>query len=125
LYFVPPGGSGFYPPCQFHLITGLHCPGCGTTRCLSAFVHGDFAQAAAYNVVSLFLMPAATAWLFFGWFQVLRGRPFPVWFFTPLFLRWFVIMFLAFGVLRNLPLYPFTLLAPHTLTASVSRPAAE
>ena len=38
-YFPP--DAYFYVPCLFHLSTGLHCPGCGSTRAVSSFMHGD------------------------------------------------------------------------------------
>src|SRR4051812_46548263 len=57
LYFVPPGEGTFYPRCTFHTMTGLHCPGCGATRCLAALVHGEFRQAMAYNVYLVLLLP--------------------------------------------------------------------
>lgn len=115
LFFVPPSAGSYYPKCQFFTWTGLHCPGCGTTRCLHSLVHGDVAQAAAYNALSLVFIPTVVAWGFSGWFQVLRGRPFPKWFFTPMFCRWLIIIFLLFGLIRNLPFYPFTLLVPPPL----------
>ena len=46
LYFIPPVAGGIYPPCFFHWLTGLYCPGCGSTRCLHALLHGNFRQAA-------------------------------------------------------------------------------
>ena len=42
-------------PCLFHAATGLLCPGCGTTRSLTALVHGDFASAFAFNQLIYFI----------------------------------------------------------------------
>ncbi|MEJ2068687.1 MAG: DUF2752 domain-containing protein, partial [Deltaproteobacteria bacterium] len=44
LYFFKPGQSPIYPPCPFHLITGLYCPGCGSLRALHALFHGRFIE---------------------------------------------------------------------------------
>src|SRR5438270_4211793 len=57
LYCVPPVLGGIYPACLFHALTGLHCPGCGSTRCLHALLHGDLRQAAAWNVLLLLALP--------------------------------------------------------------------
>lgn len=36
-------------PCIFHLVTGFYCPGCGGTRAVKAFLHGDFAASFRYH----------------------------------------------------------------------------
>ena len=38
-------------PCVFHLITGLNCPGCGTTRMVLAFLRFDFKAAFSFQPV--------------------------------------------------------------------------
>lgn len=42
-------------PCLFHVATGLLCPGCGTTRSLTALIHGDLATAFAFNQLIYFI----------------------------------------------------------------------
>ena len=37
------------PPCPLRALTGLYCPGCGSTRTLHALLHGDLATAMAMN----------------------------------------------------------------------------
>ena len=44
-------------PCVFHLITGLQCPGCGTTRMLISLLKLDFRAAWHYNPVVLVMLP--------------------------------------------------------------------
>ena len=51
VYRFPPTEYSFYPRCYFNELTGLYCPGCGGTRCAYALLHGDLAQAAAYNLL--------------------------------------------------------------------------
>ena len=29
VFFADPATHSYYPPCLFHAITGLYCPGCG------------------------------------------------------------------------------------------------
>lgn len=48
---------GFGIPCVFHLITGLNCPGCGTSRMLLALLKLDFGRAFSYNRVMFVLLP--------------------------------------------------------------------
>jgi hypothetical protein len=41
-------------PCAFNHFTDLQCPGCGTTRALSALVQGDVATAFNFNQLIFF-----------------------------------------------------------------------
>ena len=45
-------------PCPFRLITGLPCPGCGSTRAWIAFLHGDVEAAVAANPFAVVLCSA-------------------------------------------------------------------
>lgn len=109
LAFVPPTESAFYPKCQLHTLTGLHCPGCGTTRAMHAALNGRVLQSLAYNALPWVALPVV------GIVLLLRSRH-PresagrnVW-------PWVIgATLLLFGILRNLPWHPFTLLAPHEI----------
>ena len=49
--------TGFGIPCVFNLVTGLQCPGCGTTRMLASLAKLDFKAAWHYNPVVLLMLP--------------------------------------------------------------------
>ena len=117
LYRIPPTEGSFYPHCAFHSLTGLHCPGCGATRCLYALLHGNLAQAAAYNALFLALLPLLLTWVGWMWGCALLGRPLPVLRIPPWVFRALLLLMIAFWIVRNLPFPPFTLLAPHQLSA--------
>jgi len=117
----PPGEASYYPRCQFHQLTGLHCPGCGMTRAAHAALNGQFSQALAYNLLAPVFLPVVAVsilWSLWSWAwggtdrrPTRRPGRWTKW--TP----WvFFGVLLTFWVLRNLPVYPFTLLAPHELT---------
>ena len=38
-----------FPPCMFHRLTGLNCPGCGLQRFVHAMTNGRPVEAIAYN----------------------------------------------------------------------------
>jgi hypothetical protein len=44
-----PTDSSYFPKCILHQLTGLHCPGCGATRALSALAHGRVLDAVRNN----------------------------------------------------------------------------
>ena len=112
LYHFGPSAPWF-PGCLFHQLTGLDCPGCGMTRAVHATLHGRFGEAFRFNPVGMVLFPAALLGIgleLVGW---ARGKPLPVRF--RIGGRWAWAIFgglLVFWVLRNIPLWPFTLLAP-------------
>ena len=113
LYHFPPEQYEFYPRCMLHALTGLYCPGCGATRCVAALVRGDLAQAMAYNALLVVLLPVLAVATVALLFRVSTGRPLPrvpQWSIAAL-----VGMIILFGVLRNVDVYPLTLLAPHGL----------
>jgi len=116
LAVVPPTESSFYPRCISHSLTGLNCPGCGTTRALHALLNGRLVQALAYNPLAFIILPAV-GWSLFQSVQSWRyRRPFIA---QSTAAKWFAralaIAVILFGVLRNLPWFPFTLLAPHEI----------
>ena len=115
IFLVPPGETAPYPRCTFHMLTGGFCPGCGTLRCVHALLHGHIAQAAAYNVLTLLAIPFFAVWGANELCARAGGRPFirrrlPAWAIWAI-----VVIIVAFWLLRNLPVYPFSLLAPHEL----------
>jgi Protein of unknown function (DUF2752) len=112
LHFIDPA-QVHGPVCPFHAISGLYCPGCGTLRCLHALLHGDLRSAAGFNVLTLLLLPViVVAWVATG-VAALEGRPAPVIARLP---RWvgpaIVVTTVSFWVLRNVPVAPFSWLAP-------------
>jgi hypothetical protein len=124
LYAFPPTETSFYPRCNFHRLTGLHCPGCGTTRCLHALLHGDLPQAVACNLLAVAALPFLLAWAARAGWAALRGAPsprtrLPAWAIAAL-----IVLVLAFAVVRNLPFFPANLLAPQPLADSAGEVSA-
>ena len=57
LYRFDPATVHFFPRCVFHELTGLQCPGCGTTRALHHLLHGDIAGAFRLNAMLFLVAP--------------------------------------------------------------------
>ncbi|HEY3928798.1 MAG TPA: DUF2752 domain-containing protein [Candidatus Koribacter sp.] len=104
-----PGHASFLPPCIFQKLTGLFCPGCGSTRAVWYLVHGHPLKALGENALIVLLLPFIiydlAAVLSRRW-VTLSSRLHP-WILWTLF-----GVLIAFTVARNIPLHPFTLLAP-------------
>ena len=102
LYTFPPTAYGFYPKCVFHEVTGLNCPGCGSTRAAYQLLHGHVGAAFRLNPMLFVLMFVALCAVP----SIVRGR-------TPRFLMqpWFAwtsfVVLTSFWIVRNTPIYPF------------------
>jgi len=105
--------SGLVPPCLIHEWTGLHCPGCGGTRAFQALAHGDLMGALRMNILgTAFVLWVALLVLRTSWeaaFPQQRWRRFP---FDDRWVWGALILMIGFTVLRNVPGWPFSLLAP-------------
>lgn len=103
VWAVDPERAALFPVCRFHQWTGLLCPGCGGTRAVHHLLHGRLALAYQYNpgvflaVPILGLLAAASAWRD----RTQPGRRGQRW-------PWMAagLLFLAYWVARNLPLFP-------------------
>lgn len=110
-----PSGHAWFPKCIFHEVTGLHCPGCGMTRATHAILHGRFAEAVSKNPLVVICLPLiaygvvieTAAWVWGCRYRGPRVR-WPRWAYWPLLLTIF-----GYWILRNVPVWPFTLLAPN------------
>ncbi|MBC7353723.1 MAG: DUF2752 domain-containing protein [Thermogutta sp.] len=101
LYHFDPAKSGLFPPCPFHYLTGMYCPGCGSLRATHALLHAQFLRAVDLNPLMVLMLPVVV--LLF-----LR----PNWFKQP-WRGWGLLgLITAYWVLRNIPVFPFSLLAP-------------
>jgi hypothetical protein len=115
VYCFPPGETRWYPPCLLHAATGLHCIGCGGTRCVYALMHGDLRQALAYHFLAPLVLPFFLVWVAQHAVATLRGRPAPKAWLGRRALWVLGVVVLVFGIVRNIPVEPCSELAPHKL----------
>ena len=112
LFVFNPAESRIFPPCLFHSLTGLHCPGCGSLRGLHQLLGGNIGAALDLNPLMVLSLPFVGYGLISECAKTLLGKRLPG-FFIPAFWIWAILaIVVAFGILRNVPVYPFTLLAP-------------
>lgn len=94
-------------PCIFHQVTGLYCPGCGTTRAITSLIRLQPYQAFRYNILIVSLLPITCIYLLYRY--VLKERqkiPNIIWYFL-------LVLVISFGILRNIPFFSY--LAPTNL----------
>lgn len=113
LFFtLDPAKHKIFPSCAFHSLTGAYCPGCGSQRALHSLLHLDFAGVISYN----FLFIPAALLILYHYTHPLLNRWFK-WKLPNLFYMkntpWVIfVVVILFWILRNLPWYPFNILAP-------------
>jgi hypothetical protein len=110
--YFNPVTAGFFPVCPLYAMTGLNCPGCGMTRGFHAFFHGDILGALHFNALLPIFFLAFVYFVASMFLVLVRGRGLPFKIFRPGLIYAFLVLMLVFGVVRNLPYFPFTLLAP-------------
>lgn len=112
LYLIDPSTSTLLPTCPFLGLTGCYCPGCGSLRALHQITRGRVAGAFGLNPLLILSLP------FFGYVLAcrialaFRGRPLKTFFIPPVFVWALLGIIVLYWVLRNVPVHPFSLLAP-------------
>jgi hypothetical protein len=107
-----PSNAGFFPVCPLYSLTGIACPGCGLTRGFHALFHGDVLTALDHNaMIPAFIVLFGS--FFLSMFLVaVRGRGLSPRFYAPRLMWVFLVSLAVFGLLRNLPFFPFSVLYP-------------
>jgi hypothetical protein len=112
LYRFNPLEVHFYPRCPLYVVTGIYCPGCGALRAGHALLHGHLLTALDYNALLVLSAPFLAWALAARAVQALTGRTLPVHRLSGRESRAIMWLFIGFMLLRNLPLYPLSVLAP-------------
>ncbi|HZE67958.1 MAG TPA: DUF2752 domain-containing protein [Pyrinomonadaceae bacterium] len=107
LFLFDPATSSGYPSCPFRTLTGLQCPGCGSTRALHQLLHGHPVAAFEFNPLLVLSLPfLALALLRVGRFLPTHDNP-KNRIVSPS-IGWLVLaVVVGFWVFRNTPFYPF------------------
>ena len=110
LYFFVEPKNGILPKCFFHVLTGLYCPGCGVQRSFHALLNGHILTAIDYNLLFILFLPLIIYFILA--FALGKKHPSSCFIYKPVFSFIVVIVVVSFWVLRNIPVIPFSWLAP-------------
>ncbi|MBK9249805.1 MAG: DUF2752 domain-containing protein [Ignavibacteria bacterium] len=102
----------FLPRCPFFWATGYYCPGCGTTRGLHRLLHGDFIGALHANILMIVTVPYILYSFISYLFLNILSKNLPPIIFKPIVVQLLAAFTIVFWLVRNIPVYPFTLLIP-------------
>jgi Protein of unknown function (DUF2752) len=112
LRLFDPATSGIFPPCPLRYFTGWYCPGCGSLRALHQLLEGNLHAAWSLNPLTILLLPFVAYGMSSHACCEILGKRLPGVFLRPAWIRALCAVIIAFGIARNLPFYPFELLAP-------------
>ena len=112
LYHFDPATTEVFPVCPFRYFTGCYCPGCGSLRALHQLLQGNLAAALGYNFLMVLTLPFVLYWIASQARVLWSGQSLPMRFIPARWIWALLAVILSFWVLRNLPQYPFALLAP-------------
>lgn len=110
--FINPSEVDFLPKCPLYFTTGLYCPGCGSQRATHQLLHFNFLGVLQQNllyVLGLFVLIYNYSIIGLNYFFNKNYYNYINHPKTPIII---LIIVLLFWFFRNIPSYPFNLLAP-------------
>ncbi len=99
--------------CVFHAVTGWYCPGCGSGRAMASLLRFRFAEALDRNALAVISLPFVLYYLIRTYASVVFRRPLlPAIRVRPAVIVTAAAVVVLFTLARNIPMDPFTVLAP-------------
>jgi len=107
LFVFNPAQVGLFPKCPFRSLTGLQCPGCGSTRAFHQLLHLHPIAAFKLNPLMMLTLPFIV-YGFLGYTKsAITGQPHRRIFIPPLYMWLWLALLIFFWIFRNTPWYPF------------------
>src|SRR6201993_3903996 len=107
LMFFNPESAGFFPTCPFRALTGLQCPGCGSTRACYQLLHLHPVAAFKLNPLMVLTMPFIVYGLLGFTRSALTGKPQRRILIPSIYLWGWLGLLIFFWIFRNTSWYPF------------------
>jgi Protein of unknown function (DUF2752) len=112
-FYFPASGHDLYPGCALYSLTGIYCPACGSQRAFSAILHGHLLRAFHDNALFVVALFCGLAFFLYQLRLVFTNSNKTSSFSIAPKTWWLLLgIILVFWIIRNLPIYPFTELAP-------------
>lgn len=112
-YAINPSTVNFLPKCPLYLTTGFYCPGCGSQRATHHLLNFNFLGVAQQNVLYILGLLFIAYHFFIIAFNFVFKKNIYNYTYHPKTPIIILIIVIIFWVLRNITIYPFSLLAPN------------
>ena len=111
--YINPSEINFLPKCPLYVSTGIYCPGCGSQRATHNLLNFNFLGVLNQNVLYIFGLLIIGYHLLISGINYIFSKTIYNYIYHPKTPIVLLIIIVVFWILRNIPYYPFNLLAPH------------
>ena len=112
-FFYDPTKHGSpFPKCPFHQLTGLHCPGCGSQRAINKILNGNILEGIRHNYLIVLASFVIGYQLVYFLITNYTSKTMTNLFHNTKVTRLILVLVILFWLLRNIPVFPLTELAP-------------
>lgn len=112
-FFINPQEVNFLPECPLHATTGFYCPGCGSQRATHQLLNFNIFGALQQNVLYLISLLLLGYHLIVTRINTIFKKQYYNYIYHPKTPLVILVLIIIFWILRNIPYYPFNLLAPN------------
>ena len=113
VYFTyNPSQYSIFPKCPFYSFTNLYCPGCGSQRAIHQILNGNIVSGLNHNILIILLALVLSCDGTIIIINKVLNKKFKNILHKPVTTYSILILVIIFWVLRNIDLYPFSILAP-------------
>lgn len=111
--YNPADKNWHFPSCPTWTIFHIYCPGCGTQRAIHYLLHGELQKAFRYNPLLVCISPLMMILVAQYLYESFSGKRWYIPIFNnAVFLYAVFFLFLAYFIVRNLPLEDLGFLKP-------------
>jgi hypothetical protein len=112
-FFIDPSEVDFLPKCVLYATTGIYCPGCGSQRATHQLLNFNLLGVLQQNVFFFIVLLLLGYHLVITSINLYFKKHIYNYIYHPKTPIVFLIFVILFWILRNIPYYPFNLLAPN------------
>jgi len=111
-YFINPSDVDFLPKCILYTTTGIYCPGCGSQRATHHLLNFNILGLLQQNIFYFIVLLMMGYHLVITSINLFLKKHLYNYIYHPKTPIIFLIFLILFWIVRNIPYFPFNLLAP-------------